>query len=118
MREIKFRVWNRKLKRVAPENCSIQIQGDYSHVAFDTFDGNFDTEVWILDDCELMQYTGLKDVNGIELYEGDLYKHWGAIEQAEFDQVIYDNMQCTLLDGDFEIIGNIYENPELLEGDS
>ncbi|QHZ59878.1 YopX-like protein [Alteromonas phage vB_AmeM_PT11-V22] len=65
----------------------------------------------------VMQYTGLKDKNGVELYEGDLYLHWGDIVRADYHSVIYDNMQYTLLDGDFEIIGNTYENPELLEGD-
>ena len=132
MRDIKFRAWNKKLKRFAPENCSIQIQGDDSHVSFDTFDGNFDTEVWGIEDCELMQYTGLKDNNGVEIYEGDIVSLWYAPRATAKGRIKFENgafyfktteaepniclaHDCVYESGnEFTAIGNIYENPELL----
>jgi uncharacterized phage protein (TIGR01671 family) len=155
MREIKFRAWNKKLKRFAPEDCNIQIQGDDAHVSFDTFDGNFDTEVWDLKDIELLQFTGLVDFDGTDIYEGDIvampyvdpmggihyvndflsdvifergcFQVWGNelkperinienwIERTEGEyKSNYGNVYkwggCVLT-----VIGNIYENPELLK---
>lgn len=122
MRKLEFKVFDKVSGEMSP---SFSLFGEFTMMGavfawLDHVRGNVDGVCGIIDlnDLKVLQYTGLKDVNGAELYEGDIYKHWGCIEQAEFDQVIYDNMQCTLLDGDFEIIGNIYENPELLEGDS
>lgn len=88
------------------------------------------TEIFAFDDIELMQSTGLKDKNGVEIFEGDLVEHddnlngdWETFEACE---VVYDKdyaQFCFKWDaGNFltdyrnlNVIGNIYENPELLE---
>ena len=84
-----------------------------------------------MDGCPIMQFTGLKDKNGKEIYEGDIVK-WEEVE--EFYKVVFgDGCFTTIYIGDesemnfnherplyeiqniCEIIGNIYENHELLE---
>ena len=85
------------------------------------------------DKFELMQYTGLKDSNGKEIYEGDIVRY--EIPWLDNEKVIrlikYDETFLGFVGGDkektyiilyeilemenIEIIGNIYENPELLK---
>lgn len=68
----------------------------------------------------LMQFTGLLDKNGKEIYEGDIYK-WGNTppEYKEIprypDRLFHLIGERVLLPEDIEIIGNIYENPELIK---
>ncbi|EPH89691.1 YopX family protein [Enterococcus faecalis] len=73
----------------------------------------------------IMQSTGLKDLNGVEIFEGDILfdKHHNpqigvvVFYEGAF-QLLANNMYYPLIqfDGDVEIIGNIHENPKLLEG--
>ena len=117
MREIKFRAW------------AVEEEKMYYSPLMQEWDG-FDA--WLRLDCEnndisegsvkLMQYTGLKDKNGKEIYEGDVLRFetgclgvviyeppswgvdWGGV--TNFGGIFYNKA---------EIIGNIHENPELLK---
>jgi hypothetical protein len=78
---------------------------------------NFDE--WI-PEGELDLYTGLKDKNGKEIYEGDIVQFQNAYDDTTAVEIEYDPSEAyftvpTRYSADMEIIGNIYENPELLE---
>ena len=121
MREIKFRAWlKEERKMVNVETLFIGI----NRLCF----GNSKTEDLFFRDfeeVELMQYTGLKDKNGKEIYEGDIY-HVGD-KNIRYLVVWFDSgfegkqLRSTSYAGlkswakDIEILGNIYENKNLLE---
>ena len=125
MREIKFRAWD-GLEFYNPILSEGLIFRNYRD--FEDFDHADDV---------LMQYTGLKDKNGKEIYEGDViyafsngYKYtieFGIISvdvenhlttPAWYAKLIGDTYKCPLCSTEIiEVIGNIYENPELLGPD-
>ena len=84
------------------------------------------------DDIELMQSTGLKDKNGVEIFEGDIVLADGVKKIVTFGEQeheedfgdliyyigfnVYTKMgYSSVIPVEYEVIGNIYENPELLE---
>lgn len=108
-REIKFRAWDkeRKLMDIVTtiSFASGLVQGKQHH------NREYPQEI------ELMQYTGLKDKNGKEIYESDIVKEVlvGVVEyDAPSFYAITPKGSHFHANEDCEVIGNIYENPELL----
>lgn len=142
MREIKFRAWDKENKRMCsvgwlrwnPDFTFRQAQCIFSVDGGGVFD---DVDELLVDgeNIQLMQFTGLRDKNGKEIYEGDIF----AIPICATDDVVYKyyNIEYevrwtkghweihTEVDGRTEllehynkqgtVIGNIYETPELIE---
>lgn len=127
MREIKFRAWVKDRKAIfevilidyvsKKVTYIVERTGHLLNIRHDKFN-----------DAELMQYTGLKDKNNKEIYEGDiLFESFGERNY----KVVFENGSFRAeFKGDFEwhhfdlidvvaqgceVVGNIYENPELME---
>lgn len=104
MREIKFRAWDKINNEMTLNDSFYEVQ-KWNRTQIE------------LNDFELMQYTGLKDKNGVEIFEGDIVKnHNDEVTLLEsLDWIFYDYYEGLFMPENFEVIGNIYENPELLE---
>lgn len=116
MREIKFRAWyNGQMHDVT--GYWWEEMGYNSHDLNEGFDH------------PLMQFTGLKDKNGVEIYEGDIVEHrnfikellgiyevqWGQFGFTLFDPTSPNTLSHYISPDLLEVVGNVYENKDLLE---
>ena len=134
MRELKFRAWNEEEKQMAlvsslHSNMNVHVsykKGEEKKGCF--FGGNWVGADWNKQNSILMQFTGLKDKNGVEIYEGDMLK----IDDEKNIWIIEyfgcgfrgkpkdknDLMKGYFLTNNnylqFKVIGNIHENKELV----
>jgi hypothetical protein len=117
MRQFKFRAWNKKHKYMTDDIDLYSSNGEWKW-----FYGDYAVD----DDFVIMQFTRLLDKNSKEIYEGDILKFpfegylrsWklpenGRVEVKWMHYVYYPFER--LPEDKTEIIGNIYQNPELLE---
>jgi uncharacterized phage protein (TIGR01671 family) len=114
MREIKFRAWDKRKKYMEEISWPWAI---LDNTIYDITGGRKHKEK---DDIILMQYTGLKDKNGKEIYEADIIiADWSFKEPTEikWPEFYYNLIEYGLDGEDLEVIGNLYENPELLKKD-
>ena len=125
MREIKFRAWHKE-EKIIGEVLGIDI------LHKEIFFSNEDVDCYEhtdFKDIELMQYTGLKDKNNKEIYEGDIvklranhgigvikyYDEWGAFVVEYIKPRPLTVLGMNYYKEDIEILGNIYKNPELIK---
>lgn len=136
MREIKFRAWDKKEKKMHgywlmgffsvlkdwlghPNLCFGQrVIGNPTE---ENIIHNIDEQRQMRKRFIVMQYTGLKDKNDKEIYEGDILPMSKGYAVVEFKYGMFylanNSLNHYVSDQTKEVIGNIYENPKLLGGD-
>ncbi|MGH1867203.1 YopX family protein [Enterococcus durans] len=127
----KFRAWDKR-KNVMRDVAVLHFTKNGKINSIEYWITPTELKTYHVRNVELMQSTRLKDKNGVEIFEGDLVEHDdninGVWETFEACEIVYDEgyaQFCFKWDaGNFltdyrnlNVIGNIYENPELLEGE-
>lgn len=125
MRTIKFRVWYSDCQKWLTTNCGRFVIDQTGNLFFKYIG---ESELELICDSVIEQFTGLTDKNGKEIYEGDIvnvklrdcYSELFTVvfvdSQARFSFLDKDGIQWLVSSqNEIEVIGNIHDNPELLE---
>ncbi len=129
MREIRFRAWDKNAEAMRFDYIGKSGDGPGDWVLLGSADNPFDRR-----QIDLMQYTGLKDKNGMEIYEGDILYYLIGESTSDFkpdsgvkiivewrDGAFVNSKTWELISEEItewpqlEVIGNIHQNPELLK---
>lgn len=131
MRQIKLRAWDKYRPSKMYDVREIQFKDGEVRKVIVSAPGTDNSKVGVVifaKDLELMQYTGLKDKNGKEVYEGDILDFaglkplvvvWEGVGFKTYLNPYTKSDPITLTQEGFlafaEVIGNVYSNPELLK---
>ena len=128
-RPIKFRIWDKEAKKIRPVN-SLHLVTDQDGEwlvecygkSYVTNEGDHDAAIDVIrgHNFNLMQFTGLHDKNGKEIWEGDIVLFPDGKKDVVCWYVNYGGFPPFALEtrcfaDSFEVLGNIYEHPTLLE---
>ena len=124
-RDIKFRAWYKKSKVIIP--WDLISESRTLAILVNNHNRN-------ISNCVLMQYTGMKDKNGKDIYEGDIVECWFGYDRTFKAKIIFqdgcfeiqepqdkngvilrDYLKYFTCNNAVSVIGNIYENPNILE---
>ena len=131
MREVKFRVWDYEERQMKSVDSIHFPLGRCNRKCISVYNKEEDCYEWVYS-YELMQYISIKDKNGKEIYEGDIVKY---LDENWYEYNTFYNMGKVCYDDEFlsyyvtnrwsvekekvwndiEVVGNIYENPEMLD---
>lgn len=111
-REIKFRAWDLKHKNYLSAESWM---GNYDDLYFGEINAIFGGHK----DLVWMQFTGLTDIKGVEIYDGDIIRCYDTAGEIVYDHEvkiprIYQEIWGNQEDAKCEVIGDIYSTPELL----
>lgn len=123
-REIKFRAYSKKHNKIGNveqidfKNKTLIFDFEfYKHIVVDNYYFGFE-------EVELMQYTGLKDADNKEIYEGDIVEYYDKLYEIKWmftGFYLHDPkggfIELAECDECCEVVGNIYENPEMIQID-
>lgn len=132
-RKIKFRAWDKKKNEMLMFDCEPNMNSEYCLLCWGiTNKPDFSYGDLDCDDFELMQFTGLKDCEGKEIYEKDILQPKQYLKSNFMRKIVNfmngmfvlgDNMfslseslkKSEQVNNDFVVIGNFFENPELVD---